>query len=189
MTTGRYFQRFSPKHHFVEHYPTLIRCFGPLVHLWTMRFEGKHRFFKRVVHDTQNFKNVTSTLATRHQHMIAYHLSSPSYFKPHTQISSVSSVLVSTLPDCAKVFIQGQTTSSTVYTTSRVNVDGTDYVPGMFVSTGACGGLPGGVMKSFLSITFCHCSAVHLSHGMLSMYAVVSFHQCQEDCLFFRFRI
>lgn len=36
-----------PKHHFVEHYPHLIRCFGPLVHLWTMRFEGKHRVFKK----------------------------------------------------------------------------------------------------------------------------------------------
>lgn len=42
--------RFRPKHHFVEHYPNLIRCFSLLVHLWTIRFEGKHRFFKRVVH-------------------------------------------------------------------------------------------------------------------------------------------
>ncbi|KAI7790665.1 hypothetical protein IRJ41_017989 [Triplophysa rosa] len=45
------------------------------------------------------------------------------------------------MPDCAKVFIQGQTTSNTVYTTSRVTVDGTDYAPGMFVSAGACGRL------------------------------------------------
>ena len=37
--------RLRPKHHYIEHYPKLIRCFGPLVHLWTMRFEGKHRFF------------------------------------------------------------------------------------------------------------------------------------------------
>ncbi|RXN24230.1 sterile alpha motif domain-containing 3 [Labeo rohita] len=51
-------------------------------------------------------------------------------------------VLVSTLPDCAKVFIQGQTTTSIVYTTSRVTIDGTDYAPGMFVSAEACGGLP-----------------------------------------------
>ncbi|RXN04057.1 gypsy retrotransposon integrase 1-like protein [Labeo rohita] len=31
--------RLLPKHHYLEHYPDLIRCFGPLVHLWTMRFE------------------------------------------------------------------------------------------------------------------------------------------------------
>ncbi len=48
--------RLRPKHHYVEHYPTLVKCFGPLVHVWTMRFEAKHCFFKRVVHDAQNFR-------------------------------------------------------------------------------------------------------------------------------------
>ncbi|XP_041951021.1 uncharacterized protein LOC121711457 isoform X1 [Alosa sapidissima] len=32
------------KHHYIEHYPELIRRFGPLVNLWTMRFEGKIAF-------------------------------------------------------------------------------------------------------------------------------------------------
>lgn len=31
--------RFRPKHHYIEHYPHLIRCFGPLDELWMMRFE------------------------------------------------------------------------------------------------------------------------------------------------------
>lgn len=57
--------KLRPKHHYIEHYPDLIRLFGPLVHLWTMRFEGKHSFFKRVVHDTQNFKNVLKTLSSQ----------------------------------------------------------------------------------------------------------------------------
>ncbi|XP_039660298.1 uncharacterized protein LOC120561302 [Perca fluviatilis] len=90
--------KLRPKHHYVEHYPELTRRFGPLVHLWTMRFEGKHRFFKRVVHDTHNFKNVLKTLATKHQHMMAYHFRAPSFFRPHTQASSVTSVQVTTLP-------------------------------------------------------------------------------------------
>ncbi|KAL2079481.1 hypothetical protein ACEWY4_001208 [Coilia grayii] len=62
-----------PKHHFVDHYPHLIHCFGPLVSLWTMRFEAKHSYFKKVVHDTQNFKNVLLTLGTKHQEMQAYY--------------------------------------------------------------------------------------------------------------------
>ena len=74
--------RLQPKHHYVEHYPELTKCFGPLDHLWTMRFEGKHRFFKRVIHNTHNFKNVLKTLATRHQHMMAYHFSAPAFFRP-----------------------------------------------------------------------------------------------------------
>ena len=57
--------KLHPKHHYIEHYPDLVRRFGPLVHLWTMRFEGKHRFFKRV-RDTQNLKNVLKTLADKH---------------------------------------------------------------------------------------------------------------------------
>lgn len=38
-------QRLLPKHHFLEHYPEMIKCFGPLVSLWTMWFEAKHSFF------------------------------------------------------------------------------------------------------------------------------------------------
>ncbi|XP_026017031.1 uncharacterized protein LOC113018186 isoform X1 [Astatotilapia calliptera] len=41
--------KLIPKHHFLEHYPQLIREFGPLAALWTMRFEAKHSFFKKVL--------------------------------------------------------------------------------------------------------------------------------------------
>lgn len=34
-----------PNHHYLENYPQLIRQFGPLVCLWTLRFEAKHSFF------------------------------------------------------------------------------------------------------------------------------------------------
>ena len=69
-----------PKHHFMEHYPHLIRCFGPLVELWTMRCESKHSFFKKVVHDIHNFKNVLLTLSSKHQQMMAYHLDGQNVF-------------------------------------------------------------------------------------------------------------
>lgn len=35
--------RSRPKHHFIEHYALLIRAFGPLSDVRTMRFEGKHK--------------------------------------------------------------------------------------------------------------------------------------------------
>uniref|UniRef100_A0A8D3CDV8 Uncharacterized protein n=1 Tax=Scophthalmus maximus TaxID=52904 RepID=A0A8D3CDV8_SCOMX len=107
-----------------------------------MRFEGKHRFFKRVIHDTHNFKNVLKTLATRHQHMMAYHFSAPSFFRPHTQASSVTSVQVATLPQVAKDFIETKTDSQNIYSTSKVSINGTEYANGMFVSAGHTGGLP-----------------------------------------------
>lgn len=70
-----------PKHHYDEHYPHLIKCLGPLVHFWTMRFEGKHKVFKKIVHDANNFKNILKMLAERHQKQMAYYLSSPAFFK------------------------------------------------------------------------------------------------------------
>ncbi|XP_050988379.1 uncharacterized protein LOC127179124 [Labeo rohita] len=34
-----------PKHHLMMHYPRCIRNIGPIVHMWSMRFESKHNFF------------------------------------------------------------------------------------------------------------------------------------------------
>lgn len=154
------FPEFSlrPKHHYVEHYPTMIKCYGPLVHVWTMRFEAKHRFFKRVVHDAQNFKNILKTMAVRHQHMMAYHLAAPSFFKPETQASRVDSVLVSALPEVAQLHIRRLTTSDTIYKTSKVTIDGTDYVCEMFLSVGDSGGLP----------RFCRVEHIYLVNSTVS---------------------
>ncbi|XP_077972807.1 uncharacterized protein LOC120330222 [Styela clava] len=60
-----------PKHHYLMHYPELISLFGPLIRCWTLRFEGKHSYFKNVVRRTGNFVNVCKTLAHSHQMMQA----------------------------------------------------------------------------------------------------------------------
>jgi hypothetical protein len=36
----------TPKHHYLTHYGDLILCFGPLIRVWTLRFESKHSFFQ-----------------------------------------------------------------------------------------------------------------------------------------------
>lgn len=66
--------RIRPKYHYLEHYPQLIRQFGPLVALWTLRFEAKHIFFKGVICHTNGNKNVLLSLAQRHQFQTAYNL-------------------------------------------------------------------------------------------------------------------
>ena len=82
------------------------------------------------------------TLATRHQHIIAYYMSSSSFFKPHQQTSNVTSVVVSTLPDAAIQYFKEKTGSNIIYSTSRVNIEGTDFTVGMFLFAGDEGGLP-----------------------------------------------
>lgn len=88
--------RLFPKLHFLEHFPVLIRLFGPLVHAWTIRFEAKHSFFKKVARHTNCFKNIPLTLAKKHQFMVASGLHS----SDHTAalvVTSVSSVPIDVL--------------------------------------------------------------------------------------------
>ena len=45
---------FTPKVHFVTHYPRLILAFGPLRHLWVIRFEAAHQHFKQIARRVKN---------------------------------------------------------------------------------------------------------------------------------------
>lgn len=62
----------KPKHHYMVHYPYLITQFGPLIWLWTMRCESKHGYFRKCIRSAQNFKNITLTLAEKHQLLQAF---------------------------------------------------------------------------------------------------------------------
>ena len=134
--------KLRPKHHFIEHYPQMIKIFGPLVDVWTMRFEGKHSFFKKVVHETRNFKNLQKTLAVRHQKMMAFHLDSSSFFKPHLEIDKVRSVMITSFPENVQNSLrQYNTKQSTVLVASSASVDGVKYCADMIISVGTCAGL------------------------------------------------
>ena len=63
----------NPKMHFLIHYPTIIRRFGPLVKI--LRFESKHIYFKSSLSGNKNRKNVWLLLAKRHQYMMYLHYS------------------------------------------------------------------------------------------------------------------
>ncbi|XP_063047290.1 uncharacterized protein LOC134441029 isoform X1 [Engraulis encrasicolus] len=131
-----------PKHHLVEHYPVLIRNFGPLGTLWTLRFESKHSFFKRVVKHTNCFKNVPLTLASKHQFMLAFHMTSPSYGKSTLDVPHVSTVPVSVLKeDVAQAFLAKFPNASVVRLTKRACSSGIHYEKGMIVTYGSISGL------------------------------------------------
>ena len=54
---------FKPKYHYMTHYGSQIRKFGPLAHCWTQRFESKHDQSKQKVYRTKNRKNICKSLA------------------------------------------------------------------------------------------------------------------------------
>jgi len=134
---------FKPKHHFVEHYPDLIRQFGPLCNMWTMRFESKHGYFKRVLQESHCFKNMLMTMAEKHQLLIAYHLSAPTYFTPDNFVPESPEVAVSVLSEeCQQAILKVADSAVSVAIANFVKVSGTKYCPGMVVVTGHECGLP-----------------------------------------------
>uniref|UniRef100_A0A1X7TV16 Uncharacterized protein n=1 Tax=Amphimedon queenslandica TaxID=400682 RepID=A0A1X7TV16_AMPQE len=70
-------QSVTPKMHYMVHMPRLIKCYGPLSQLWTMRFEAKHQYFKKLTQRTLNYINLPKTLSERHQFIQIYYLLSP----------------------------------------------------------------------------------------------------------------
>ena len=70
-----------PKMHYMVHYPSQMMQFGPLIHTWTMRHEAKLSIIKHASHHG-NFKNVSLTVAKRHQHLLCYHLNCGLSFLP-----------------------------------------------------------------------------------------------------------
>ena len=68
-----------PKMHYMFHYPSQIRNFGPLVYSWTMRYESKLRILKCASRHG-NFKNICKTVAKKHQHLLCYYLNNGKSF-------------------------------------------------------------------------------------------------------------
>lgn len=124
-------KRLIPKHHFMIHYPRCIRKIGPLLHVWCMRFEAKHNFFKRSV---KNFKNLTKSLVRQHQRHQAYHWENFNFQR--FEFGPLNNVDVGSLEggDAICSFFQ-LNAFSVVSTTNWVKTFGTEYQMGMFVCT------------------------------------------------------
>ena len=124
--------KLKPKHHYVQHYPHLMRCFGPLVQCSTIRYEAKHSYFKNVIRSKKNFKNVCKMLAEHHQFDQANSLCERSYFK--SDVCSSEPILIDlemfsekdqqcfTSFDCQKLF-----------TLPKASISGVLYKPGFLV--------------------------------------------------------
>ena len=116
--------------------------FGLLVSLWTMRFEAKHSFFKRVVRHTHSFRNILLSLSVKHQLMVAYHLHD-SNVEPSLQVTKLSTVDLNVLREDIKEALETKFPGeSCVQITNNVCYCGTSYSIGMILANGSTGGLP-----------------------------------------------
>jgi len=118
-----------PKHHFLSHYAMLTLQFGPLVRLWTLRFESKHQYFKRCVRRSRNFINVAKMLASRHQLQQAY-LSAGIRFEQQCISSDTVTVCEMILPSEVRDFVNCHGLSKE-QACSELTVKGTLYRKGL----------------------------------------------------------
>lgn len=132
-----YATNLIPKHHFMIHYPRMMVLFGPLSKLWCMRFEAKHNPFKRLAHSVCNFKNVSKTLAFKHQvqHMYHYKHSDNLAKKmdvPNAYLVSVGSLKkADVLLDNLRLTLeQDLSLTSTVFVSHSIDVYGQSYRTG-----------------------------------------------------------
>lgn len=123
-----------PKHHFMIHYPQLMLMFGPLSKLWCMRFEAKHNPLKRHAHAVCNLKNVSKTLAYKHQiqqmHKQSNSLSNRFNVTNTYPINVGSLKKANVVLDYLKLLVDDITLSSTIYVSHSVGVLGHTYRTG-----------------------------------------------------------
>lgn len=55
-----------PTQHFMTHYPRMIRENGPVVKIWTMREEHKHKISKKIASKYQSRVNIAKTISITH---------------------------------------------------------------------------------------------------------------------------
>ncbi|XP_064478733.1 uncharacterized protein LOC135392039 [Ornithodoros turicata] len=122
------------KVHYLIHYPTYISKYGPLINLWAMRFESKHQYFKDLARKLHNFKNVTHTLAVRHQFHQAYILSEAS--KENSVFPAGSRpVLLEHVSEVVRSYVAHKcVTVTNISVLSSVRTGNITYRPGMTLS-------------------------------------------------------
>lgn len=130
---------FTPKMHFLVHYPRLLLVYGPLRHLWVMRFEAMHQYFKQIVRRVRNFKNITLTLCERFQRKRCYEFAAGLYMLSAPKLDGVQKMLkVRDLPAGLRSVLsrqQAAVATDNVQSTSRIVIDGKRFRVGTFVVT------------------------------------------------------
>ncbi|KAG1673824.1 hypothetical protein GQR58_015387 [Nymphon striatum] len=122
-------ETIKPKMHFMLHYPQQMKNFGPLIHLQTIRFEGKHNYFQELIYRTKNKINICKSLAVRHQYYQCLFNASDKFFASDTfDTTGVSTIPVCLLRDeYQRVLGRVGSDCLEVFTSTSVNIMGITY--------------------------------------------------------------
>ena len=129
-----------PKMHYMLHYPEQILALGPLIRVWTMRYEGKLCLLKNGGR-LSNFKNIAQSISYRHQLWMCYEFSTNTVFSNHlecgpTSISTTLNCQSQVIRSCISNIVPGISMNVIVSYVSWVKNNGTTYKSGACVLFG-----------------------------------------------------
>lgn len=93
----------KPKHHFMLHYPSIMRQVGPLWNISCMRFESKHQEAKKISHSAICRINVCRTIALKHRLIFNYRLFSKNSNYPPLLVNNIKKVHLNSIPDALNI--------------------------------------------------------------------------------------
>ena len=133
-------ETFKPKMHFLTHYGSHCRMFGPMVNYFSFRFESKHGYFKELACRMKCRRNVLQTFARKHQYLHSWHLQcSGSYLYRDISSTGGKCVAVDSLRECIKAAIRPAVGDvNMLFQVNTVIVDGITYSLDMAIVTGVC---------------------------------------------------
>lgn len=131
----------KPKHHIITHYPRLIRLFGPLRFLSSMRFEAKHKCVKNYTKNTASRNDISYSIGRKMQYNFASYLLNNKGLKDSVSMASskyiqlenseiyekteksevLKNILTKNLKETQKVTINGITFSTKLWITLKEN--------------------------------------------------------------------
>jgi len=128
-------EQMKPKHHYLLHYAYLIKIFGPIRQLWTLRFESKHQYFKQAVKHSSCFKNILLSLATKHQLLNALNLTQNSIFSDNIIINDIGIEYIANnyCPLINEIINSNIFLNKKICVTKDVTFHGINYRTGMIV--------------------------------------------------------
>jgi len=118
----------TPKFHYLVHFPTQMRLFGPLHNQWCMRFESKNGFFK--LQRWFNFKNLPKSLSFYHQRWMCMQMTqatgcrSTVYLYCGDVVNRGVVVPTTTIPELQEVLTE---CPENVLCSSKITVNGLSY--------------------------------------------------------------
>lgn len=132
----------KPKFHYMVHYASMIERYGPLIHCWTLRFEGKHNYFKELANRTKNKMNTCLSLTRRHQSYQCMNVNSTTgLFGESSVCSSGNEVRVAMLSGDEQKAMGKLNVGERVHKTNTCEHNGTQYNAGACVVYNVSNGL------------------------------------------------